>query len=63
MALRQIMRLRGYSVMTNVLEDHTTDMELITLVCSSLLEQSHLTFCYNTSGTGKYDKMAIGQPE
>jgi len=30
------MRLRGYSVMTNVLEDHAADMELITLVRSSL---------------------------
>ncbi|KAF8966903.1 hypothetical protein BDZ97DRAFT_1917169 [Flammula alnicola] len=30
-ALRQIMRLRGYSLMTNVLEDYASDMELITL--------------------------------
>jgi len=30
------MRLRGYSVMTNVLEDHASDMELVTLVGSSL---------------------------
>ncbi|KAF9553862.1 SET domain-containing protein [Agrocybe pediades] len=30
-ALRQIMRLRGYSLMTNVLEDYATDIELITL--------------------------------
>ncbi|KAF8154094.1 hypothetical protein B0H34DRAFT_661470 [Crassisporium funariophilum] len=30
-ALRQIMRLRGYSLMTNVLEDHPADMELISL--------------------------------
>ncbi|KAH9476999.1 Histone-lysine N-methyltransferase, H3 lysine-36 specific [Psilocybe cubensis] len=37
-ALRQIMRLRGYSLMTNVLEDHSEDMELITLVCSPALE-------------------------
>ncbi|KAF9526023.1 hypothetical protein CPB83DRAFT_771030 [Crepidotus variabilis] len=37
-ALRQIMRLRGYSVMTNVLEDHTTDLELISaaLDCMSI---------------------------
>ena len=33
-ALRQIMRLRGYSLMTNVLEDHIVDIELITLVCA-----------------------------
>ncbi|KAG6902637.1 hypothetical protein C0995_013762 [Termitomyces sp. Mi166 len=30
-ALRQIMRLRGFSLMTNVLEDHKTDIELINL--------------------------------
>lgn len=26
------MRLRGYSLMTNVLEDYTSDVEMITLV-------------------------------
>lgn len=31
-ALRQIMRLRGFSLMTNVLEDHKNDIELINLV-------------------------------
>lgn len=31
-ALRQIMRLRGYSLMHNVLEDHSEDLELITKV-------------------------------
>ncbi|GLB44230.1 putative class V-like SAM-binding methyltransferase superfamily, Histone-lysine methyltransferase family. SET2 subfamily protein [Lyophyllum shimeji] len=30
-ALRQIMRLRGYSLMTNVLDDHAADTELIQL--------------------------------
>ncbi|KAF8630263.1 hypothetical protein AX17_005449 [Amanita inopinata Kibby_2008] len=30
-ALRQIMRLRGYSLMTNVLEEYTNDLELIHL--------------------------------
>ncbi|KDR78396.1 hypothetical protein GALMADRAFT_65042 [Galerina marginata CBS 339.88] len=30
-ALRQIMRLRGYSLMTNVLEDYASDMELVKL--------------------------------
>ncbi|KAF9468312.1 hypothetical protein BDZ94DRAFT_1154403 [Collybia nuda] len=30
-ALRQIMRLRGYSLMTNLLEDYSSDVELITL--------------------------------
>ncbi|KAF8901068.1 hypothetical protein CPB84DRAFT_1778391 [Gymnopilus junonius] len=30
-ALRQIMRLRGYSLMTNVLEDYVSDVEMITL--------------------------------
>ncbi|KAF8064009.1 histone methyltransferase [Lyophyllum atratum] len=30
-ALRQIMRLRGYSLMTNVLDDHVSDAELIQL--------------------------------
>ena len=38
-ALRQIMRLRGYSLMTNVLEDYASDMELIALV-SRLLPKS-----------------------
>ncbi|KAM6493353.1 histone methyltransferase [Amanita muscaria] len=31
-ALRQIMRLRGYSVMTNLLEEHVDDRELVLLV-------------------------------
>ncbi|KAI0651187.1 hypothetical protein C8Q79DRAFT_932041 [Trametes meyenii] len=30
-ALRQIMRLRGFSVMTNILEDYNTDVEIQTL--------------------------------
>ncbi|CDO68786.1 hypothetical protein BN946_scf184989.g52 [Trametes cinnabarina] len=30
-ALRQIMRLRGFSVMTNILEDYSTDVEIQTL--------------------------------
>ncbi|KAF5314386.1 hypothetical protein D9619_011795 [Psilocybe cf. subviscida] len=30
-ALRQIMRLRGYSLMTNVLEDYESDLEMITI--------------------------------
>jgi len=34
-ALRQLMRLRGYSIMTNVLNDHKGDLE-ITLLVSSL---------------------------
>lgn len=31
-ALRQIMRLRGFSVMTNILEDYNQDIEIQTLV-------------------------------
>ena len=34
-ALRQIMRLPGFSVMTNILEDYSEDVEIKTLVgCS-----------------------------
>ena len=32
-ALRQIMRLRGYSLMTNLLEEYSNDNELVFLVC------------------------------
>ncbi|KAG6836961.1 hypothetical protein H0H93_000353 [Arthromyces matolae] len=35
-ALRQIMRLRGYSLMTNVLEDYKSDAELISLSLSCM---------------------------
>ncbi|KAG6868781.1 hypothetical protein C0993_010708 [Termitomyces sp. T159_Od127] len=35
-ALRQIMRLRGFSLMTNVLEDHKSDIELINLALSCM---------------------------
>ncbi|KAG6811739.1 hypothetical protein H0H92_006004 [Tricholoma furcatifolium] len=35
-ALRQIMRLRGYSVMTNILDDNTTDVELVNLALSCM---------------------------
>ncbi|KAG6909160.1 hypothetical protein DXG01_001787 [Tephrocybe rancida] len=35
-ALRQIMRLRGYSLMTNVLDDHRSDVELIHLALSCM---------------------------
>ena len=31
-ALRQIMRLRGFSIMTNVLEDYATDVEICSIV-------------------------------
>lgn len=58
-ALRQIMRLRGYSLMTNVLEDYATDMELITLVGTTIclgLTQMKLII---TAGAAMYDNMAI----
>ncbi|KAG6866333.1 hypothetical protein C0991_005800 [Blastosporella zonata] len=35
-ALRSIMRLRGYSLMTNVLDDHRSDVELINLALSCM---------------------------
>ncbi|EAU87663.2 histone-lysine N-methyltransferase [Coprinopsis cinerea okayama7 len=35
-ALRQIMRLRGYSVMKNVLEDYVADLDLVELVLQCL---------------------------
>lgn len=38
-ALRQTMRLRGYSVMTNVLQDHASNMELLSLVCPLLIQK------------------------
>lgn len=31
--LRQIMRLRGFNVMKNILDDYVQDVEMITLVC------------------------------
>ena len=31
-ALRQIMRLRGFSIMTNVLEDYAADVEICSIV-------------------------------
>lgn len=31
-ALRQIMRLRGFSLMTNILQDHAKDVEVTILV-------------------------------
>ena len=34
-ALRQIMRLRGFSAMTNILEDYKDDVEINMLVSSS----------------------------
>jgi len=43
-ALRQFMRPRGYSLMTNVPEDYASDMELIALV-SQLPPKSN--FCSN----------------
>ena len=33
------MRLRGYSVMTNVLQDHTSNMELLCLVCPLFIQK------------------------
>ena len=39
-ALRQIMRLRGFSLMTNVLEDYSQDVEIQTLV--SLVPIDHI---------------------
>ena len=39
-ALRQIMRLRGLSLMTNVLEDYSQDVEIQTLV--SLVYIDHI---------------------
>ena len=40
-ALRQIMRLRGFSLMTNVLEDYSQDVEIQTLV--SLVYIDHIS--------------------
>ncbi|KIM41728.1 hypothetical protein M413DRAFT_444973 [Hebeloma cylindrosporum] len=36
-ALRQVMRLRGYSLMTNVLEDYASDTELIALALECMV--------------------------
>ena len=36
-ALRQVMRLRGFSVMTNIMEDYATDPEVCALVGLLLL--------------------------
>jgi hypothetical protein len=36
-ALRQIMRLRGFSLMTNILQDHAKDVEVTILVCFHFL--------------------------
>jgi hypothetical protein len=41
-ALREVMRLRGFSVMTNVLEDYATDVEICVLVRFSLAHVTHL---------------------
>ncbi|EGO02917.1 hypothetical protein SERLA73DRAFT_47203 [Serpula lacrymans var. lacrymans S7.3] len=35
-ALRQIMRLRGFSLMTNILEDYTRDVEITTVALESM---------------------------
>jgi hypothetical protein len=31
-ALREVMRVRGYSIMKNILEDYSTDSEILVLV-------------------------------
>ncbi|KAF7978203.1 hypothetical protein HWV62_1426 [Athelia sp. TMB] len=36
-ALRQLMRLRGFSLMTNILDDYAKDWEIITLALESML--------------------------
>ena len=36
-ALRQIMRLRGYTLMSNVLVDNANDIELVILVSTILI--------------------------
>ena len=41
-ALRQIMRLRGFSIMTNVLEDYAADVEICSIVRRISLSFSHL---------------------
>ncbi|KAL6308930.1 hypothetical protein BKA93DRAFT_724617 [Sparassis latifolia] len=35
--LRQLMRLRGFSVMTNILEDYSTDLEMLTLAVECMM--------------------------
>ena len=32
-ALRQMMRLRGFSLMTNIMDDYEKDLEVLMLVC------------------------------
>ena len=39
-ALRQIMRLRGFSLMTNILQDYAKDVEVTILVCFHFLRAS-----------------------
>ena len=56
-ALRQVMRLRGFSLMTNVLEDHGGDIEIIIAVCINAL--SFVTSLNLTdSGSGVYVDVA-----
>jgi hypothetical protein len=36
-ALRQMMRLRGFSLMTNIMDDYEKDLEVLMLVCRAPL--------------------------
>ena len=45
-ALRQMMRLRGFSLMTNIMDDYEKDLEVLMLVCVS----SALFECFLSKG-------------
>ena len=55
------MRLRGYSLMTNVLEDHMADLELISLVCIDGLSMAFNTD--ETIGTWLHVYLAFIEPQ
>jgi [histone H3]-lysine36 N-trimethyltransferase len=60
-ALRQLMRLRGFSMMTTILEDYVDDLELVTLVRYSNQTIFRLDMLNDTdhSGVRKHETLAI----
>ena len=56
------MRLRGYSLMTNVMQDHPSDVELMTLVGQIEIKNS-LSLTSVHTGSAIYEQVASGKPQ
>jgi hypothetical protein len=62
-ALRQLMRLRGFSLMTNILDDYAKELDIISLVYLVLVSSFRLSDYEHAVGSRVHAYMAFTAQE